>query len=169
MGNSILFLLFLSWIVLTAPALAQPSPKPPAPTKPLAESVIGDSKVFIKLVAVKDNPSVQNQFGGPRQGNKFVAIQLTLTNKGTEDWRFDTSNFKVKDAEANVYNVDTIVEPAEPTLKSGLIDAGDIVKGWISFQIGETLDVKSLKLRYEGGFDGGGSRSGWIAVSAIAK
>jgi hypothetical protein len=51
-----------------------------------------------------------------------------------------------------------------PSLKSVLVDRGDIVKGWITFQVGIDVNVKLLKLRYE---ESSETKSGWIELKNV--
>jgi hypothetical protein len=120
--------------------------------------------VILKVVAIRQNSA--DTRGEPSKGTKFVSIQIVADNsKGTEEWDIEPAALKLKDVDGNVYEVELFTSVAEPTLKSGVIDAGDRVRGWVTFQVGVSIDVSSLRLRYEGTL----SKSGWITLSSVVE
>jgi hypothetical protein len=57
---------------------------------------------------------------------------------------------------------------AKPQLNGDVVDSGDLVKGWLTFEIPEDLNIKSLKLRYEyNGLMAKHFKSGWVYLSAV--
>ena len=115
----------------------------------------------------------ENDYSKPDSGNKFMSVQVIVDNtNGKDGWEIKPENLVLKDTEGNVYqpegNTFGLVEVTKPTLKSGILDSGDLVKGWVTFQIGSTVDVKSARLRYEQTlFES--VKSGWLALSAVGK
>jgi hypothetical protein len=130
-------------------------------TEGKAQSVIEGIGTVIKIVNIEDEATSDNEFLKPKDGNKFVAIQVLFDNANGKD--VVTANplfFKLKDTEGNEYNA-KLMGAKEPALGSSEIDVGDIVKGWLTFQIAEDIDLEALKLRYVA-FS---KKSGWINLS----
>ncbi len=157
-----------------APLFAQTTAKNQVPIlKASTESLIEGTRVVLKIVAVKDNAMTENDYSKPDSGNKFMSVQVIVDNtNGKDGWEIKPENLVLKDTEGNVYqpegNTFGLVEVTKPTLKSGILDSGDLVKGWVTFQIGSTVDVKSARLRYEQTlFES--VKSGWLALSAVGK
>jgi hypothetical protein len=172
--NSILMLAFFMTAISVTSAWAQPSGKKPAATPAkTAEALIENTQVMVKVVAIKDNVVPVDEFTKPDEGNKFVSIQIVLDNtKGQDEWKVKPDKFILKDEEGNVYEAkEEFSSLTQPTLKAGVVDGGDLVKGWISFQVASSLNLRSLKLRYEeAGFISEPTvKSGWIALSAVLK
>lgn len=179
--NSILMFAFLIMTTSVTVAFAQTNGKkqmPPttiATQQKTAEALIENTQVVVKVVAVKDNVVPVNDYTKPDEGNKFVSIQIVMDNaKGKDEWSVKPDKFVLKDDEGNVYEAKEALTSfgiTQPTLKSGIIDGGDLVKGWITFQVGNTVNLKSLKLRYEdSGFMSESTvKSGWIALSSVVK
>ncbi len=170
----------LLFSILTNSGFAQTGSRDPSITaskeKIAAESLIENTEVVVKITAVKDNAVAVNEYFKPDEGNKFVSVQVVIENKSLDDWKVEPDNFKLKDAEGNVYETENAIfglsEVTKPTLKSGLVDGGDLVKGWITFQVGSSVNVKDLRLRYEDFISllsESNFKSGWISLSAVLK
>jgi Domain of unknown function (DUF4352) len=141
-----------------------------------AEAQIEGTEVVIRIAAVKDNVVSAEEYTKPDAGNKFVSIQIVMDNsKGLEDWEAKPDNFKLKDTEGNIYETESRIlgstKVTQPTLKAGMVDSGDLVRGWITFQVGSSVSLKSLKLRYEDSpfLSESPLKSGWIALATIIK
>lgn len=175
MLSAALILLSTNLIFAQTNGKTQPTKPTDNQSKIAAESVIEGTDVFVKLAAVKDNAVSANEYAKPDAGNKFVSVQIVLENKSDGEWEVKPDKFKLKDAEGNVYETESSVsglsEVTQPTLKSSIIDGGDLVKGWITFQVGSAVNAKSLKLRYEdaGILSESSVKSGWIILSAVLK
>jgi hypothetical protein len=143
----------------------------PVQQKVSPEALIEGTLIVIRIVALKDTAPSANEFNGPDKGNKFLSIQIIVDNtKGREEWEVEPRNFKLKDAEGNVYEIESLSEVAQPTLKSGKVDAGDLVKGWITFQVGEGVNIKTMKLRHEDSvLSETAAKSAWIPLSSVPK
>lgn len=174
-----LILIVMLLPVLTNSGFAQPGSSDPskstAKEKISAETLIEDTEILVKVVSVKDNVVSANEYIKPDAGNKFVSVQVVIENKSLDEWEVKPDEFKLKDAEGSVYETETsftgLSDITQPTLKSGAVDNDDFVKGWITFQVGSSVNVKSLKLRYEdsGILSGPTVKSGWISLSAVLK
>jgi SepF-like predicted cell division protein (DUF552 family) len=46
-----------------------------------AEALVENSDVIIKVVGVRDLGSVENTFENPKDGNKFIAVQVVVDNR----------------------------------------------------------------------------------------
>lgn len=166
--------LFYVTALLTISSVAQT--KITEQTKSSAQSLIEGTDVTVKIVAVKDNVVSDKDYTKPDAGNKFVSVQIVIDNtKSENEWQVEPDKFKLKDAEGNIYNTESSMLSAsgitQPTLKSGSVDGGDLVKGWITFQVGSAVNVKSLKIRYEdsGFMSETAVKSGWIGLSSVGK
>lgn len=70
--------------------------------------------------------------------------------------------FKIKDSEGNQYET-SISSAMEPDLKGDEIDAGDISKGWITYDIPKSVPLEDLRVRY----DYCGKKTDWITLAEI--
>lgn len=140
----------------------------PIKTENSAEALVEKSQVIIKVVAVRDLVSGVNEYVKPKEGNKFIAVQVVVDNtNGVDDWEVIPDYFKLKDSENNTYDPPYFVL-IRPALVNGIVDEGDLVKGWITFEIYKDIDIKTLRLRYEyNGFATDNYKSGWIFLSAV--
>jgi len=83
--------------------------------------------------------------------NKTISADVILKNHGTEPRTFDSMSFKLKDLDGNEYNADL----TESTLKRAKIQAGDIVRGTLNFEVSNDTaadlliyqDVKGVRLK----------------------
>lgn len=155
-----------NWINLSGKAipLQQEVEKPVAKaeeTEGNAQSVIEGIDAIIKIVNIEDDVTSDNEFLRPKEENRFLAIQVLFDNTNGKDVvATNPLFFKLKDTEGNEYNAE-LMSVKEPALDSSEVEEGDIVKGWLTFQISEELDIEALKLRYVA-FS---KKSGWINLS----
>ena len=126
-----------------------------------AQSIIEGIGTMIKIVDMEDEATSDNEFLKPKKGNKFIAIQVLFDNtNGNANVTANPLFFKLKDTEGNEYAVE-FMGAKEPTLGSSEIEVGDIVKGWLTFQVSEDADIETLRLRYVA-FS---KKTGWINLS----
>lgn len=129
------------------------------------ESQISGTQVIVRPMAARDNAAPANEYDKPAEGKKFVAIQIAIDNrKGKEEFYVTPSDLKLKDDEGSEYEV-TFSDTAQPALRSGTLDGGDIVKGWVTFEVDAAVKGKMLRLRYES-FD---NKTAWIPLSVFFK
>ncbi len=135
-----------------------------------AEAKVEDTNVFIKVVGVEDSVSEKkSNTEVPLLLGKHIAVQIVIDNSGgKEDWEVFPEYFKLKDALNNTF-MPAFLDVAFPILNKDIVDAGDSVRGWITFEVPENTDIKSLKLRYELNriFLDKPVKSGWIYLSAV--
>lgn len=168
------------YLVLTGSVFAQTGSKnvrsPSASgSKSSTETSIKDTEVYLKVAAIKDNAGSEDQYLNLGKGQKFVSVQIILDNRGEDEWLVKPDKFKLKDAKGNVYGTDTtsllnLIGITEPTLKSCVVDGGDFVRGWVTFEVDGAADVKSSRFRYEDTdlFSKTTVKSGWIALSPVS-
>jgi hypothetical protein len=114
------------------------------------ESPISGTKAIVKVLAVKDNAAPATEYEKPDADKKLVAVQVIVDNRaGTEDIDVSGLNFKVKDEDGGVYDVSLADSSDQPTLKSGSVESGELVKGWITFELPNAVKAGKLRLRYE--------------------
>jgi hypothetical protein len=148
------FVYLFAILSLTMPALAQQDSgkRTPAatPRSTITESPILGTKAIVKVLAVKDKAAPATEYEKPDADKKLVAVQVMVDNRaGTEDIDVSGLNFKVKDEEGGVYDVSLADSSDQPTLKSGSVEIGELVKGWITFELPSTIKAGKLRLRYE--------------------
>lgn len=161
-----------SLVLLSAlPIWAQVSQGRAPKANATAESLIKGTNVVVKVVAFREGMGLPDKYIEPREGNKFVSVQIVFENRGEKEWDLDPDGFEIKDAEGSVYE-HNVMNPmvAEPPLKRRVLDGGELVKGWVSFEIIAATSVGSLSLRYESttGLHPR-EKSQWIPFSAINK
>ena len=102
------------------------------------------------MLTVKDNAAPATEYEKPEANKKLVAVQVIVDNRGgTEDIDISELNFKIKDEEGGVYDVAGSDSSDQPTLKSGSVEGGELVKGWITFELPGTIKTARLRLKYE--------------------
>lgn len=134
-----------------------------------AEANVEDTNVIIKVIGVEDDFSQKRSETEVPSFGKYIAVQIVVDNSGgKEDWEVSANCFKLKDAKNNTFET-AFWEVASPKLNDGIVDASDSVSGWITFEIHEDTDIKSLKLRYErkSSILSKPLKSGWMYFSAV--
>lgn len=108
----------------------------------------------VTLNTVQDPFVPTNEFETPPAGQRFVAVELTLTN--TSDERLPLSTllgFELKDSQDRPWDI-TLAGLDLPQL-DGEVPAGDSRKGWAVFAVAE--DAADLTLRVKGSLTAAGS------------
>lgn len=134
-------------------------PKPP----PVGTAQIPGAKA---LVAVQDfsDPAPKPKFGKPKEGMKFVGVQLVFLMGEEGDVQV---NPMAVDLQCADYAVRTVAFGAsqEPELKSShLKKPKDVIMGWVGFEIPLELKAEECKVAY--GFM---EKSDWIPLSDAVK
>lgn len=81
-------------------------------------------------------------YSGPEEGKKFVSVEVTYENTSAEPGTYSTDNLKIKDANDHVYSPE--YSGKEPLLSSGTLEAKGKVNGFLTFEIPEPEQVKSV-------------------------
>lgn len=74
-----------------------------------------------------------NQFMVPKSGNKYMSVDLTLTNNSKDAFSYNVLNFRLQDDKD--YSYDHAVSDQEPYLTVGAIQPGEKVRGFITYEI----------------------------------
>ena len=123
----------------------------PAASGVLNESVsAGDFELLVH--AIDDPVAGESEFFEPEPGNRWLAIELSLTNIGSETQDYGSFDFKVKDAENFEYG-QLFIDLAQ-SLDSGTLLAGETVRGRIGFEVPESATI--VRLIFEPDFFGEG-------------
>ncbi len=83
-----------------------------------------------------------NQFMVPKDGNKYVTVDITLKNNSKEPYTYNPYEFKLNDSED--YGYDYAITDKEPTLNSGTIQPGQTTRGFLTFEIPEANTASRL-------------------------
>ncbi|RJR28926.1 DUF4352 domain-containing protein [Candidatus Microgenomates bacterium] len=97
----------------------------------LGDTVNLDGKA-VTVNEVKSYAS-KNQFLAPKQGNKFVAVDVTLKNNGDEAYSYNVLEFSLQDNKD--YSYTNAATDIEPYITVGAIQPGQSVRGFIAFEI----------------------------------
>ncbi len=84
-----------------------------------------------------------NQFMAPKEGNKFVIIDVTQENKGTDPLGYNLWNFKIQDDKDFTYQT-AIAVCREPSFGGGDLAAGQKTRGYVTFEIPKGNSPKKI-------------------------
>ncbi|MFC4534723.1 DUF4352 domain-containing protein [Sphaerisporangium dianthi] len=109
------------------------------------------SKVTVTKVTQRATPS--NQFLKPKTGNRYVAVELRLANKGRAVYDDAPSNgAKLIDSEGQQYNT-TFGEISEGVVLSAVtVSPGDSRKGVLLFEIPASVKPAKFQFGLNSGF-----------------
>ena len=78
-------------------------------TYPQTQSKISGSKAVFKVLTVVDNYTSDNQFMSPKEGYKYLAVEILVDNsKGTKAFSAPAMFIKLKDNQGQQYSIDMI-------------------------------------------------------------
>ncbi len=117
---------------------AAPSSAPPAPTLPRTAST---SQVALTVHEVRDN--VPPSFSKPATGHRFVGIDVTLRNVGTNEFSNNILYFRLRAADGRDYSVVFVGVP-QPQVQLQDLRPRDDTRGWITFTIPDGLQLVRL-------------------------
>lgn len=130
----------------------------------IGEATFDKRKTVLKVVNKKNVVSTQNAFLKPKKGNKFAAVQVIIDNRNsTKDINISPISFNLKDKDGYVYSY-SMTASIEPKLSNGTLDAGDILKGWLTFEVRSSVNINSMKIKYSGFME----NSPWIPLGKEA-
>jgi hypothetical protein len=99
---------------------------------------------FMTVNNIEDIPISQGN--GPNPGNKFVVIDVTIGNQGAKLIKYKAGEFILRDLEGFTY--DQLLIPLKyPYFFTGLLSPGCKKRGWITFEIPES--IPELQLVYQ--------------------
>lgn len=113
-----------------------------APLVPGSRIKVGS--LIITLNGVTDPYVSSNQFERPSAGQRFVAIDVTLTNDSDRPYDYNTLfDWKAQDADAFTYSPSLIA--AQPFLGAGKLTVkGDQARGFVTFSAKESAAIKGF-------------------------
>ena len=83
-----------------------------------------------------------DEFSGPKEGNKYVDIEVTYENTTKQQDSFSTDNLKIKDIDDHSYS--STYSGRDPMLASGTLEANGKVKGYLTYEMPSNEAVKSV-------------------------
>ncbi|MEX2160044.1 MAG: DUF4352 domain-containing protein [Dehalococcoidia bacterium] len=102
------------------------------------------------LHGVQDPYAASDEFYAPAAGNRWVVVEVSLTNNSSEQQQYFVFDFKLKDTDNFEYDAGYADAPQE--LNSGTLAAGDTLRGRVAFEVPETAEI--TRLIYNPGFFG---------------
>jgi hypothetical protein len=107
-------------------------------------------RVAVQGMAVTVNevrdPAPPTVVSKPKDGNRFVAIDLTIENTDTKPASYNALYATVKDSEGRQYDT-TFTDVADPVLSAGNNSPGDKIRGWVVFEV--PVNAKLATFKYE--------------------
>lgn len=99
---------------------------------------------------VTDPLEPADEFFGPDAGNRWLMVEVSITNVSDEPQDYGSYDFKVKDADNFEYTTGFVDLQRE--LTSGSLPPGDTVRGQIGFEVPENAAI--VRLIFDPGFFG---------------
>ncbi len=124
--------------VMTASPTATPAPTAVSPQIGIEVEFAGSIYVVNEL----RDPAPAGIFE-PDPGNRLVAIDVTQIATAAED-PFNPLYFAVQDRDAFVYTSGFVDVALEPSLASGDLTEGQMVRGWVAFEVPTTAVIESI-------------------------
>ena len=122
-----------------------PVPSPSAqPTLPPTQGFprsASTSEVVLTVHQVRD--PVPPSFSKPEAGNRFVGVDVTLRNVGSEEFSTNSLYFYLRGSDGRDYQIDFVGVP-EPRLSLRDLPPGEDTRGWITFELPSNVQVVRL-------------------------
>lgn len=125
----------------TATRVVPPTPTP-IPRRPKVGEVATNGQVTIVVYQLVD-PLPPGQFNSPNPGNRFVAVDVVVTNISPRTASYNALYFKVRTAD-NREAMITVFTAQEPQLISGDLDPQEVARGWLTFEIPAGVPLATL-------------------------
>ncbi len=90
----------------------------------------------------------RNQYMGPKQGNKFVAVDVSLKNDSSDAFNYNVLEFRLQDNQD--YQYTNAVSDLDPYLTVGVLQPSQTTRGFIVYEIPQ--DNNSVRLTSTPGF-----------------
>lgn len=118
----------------------------------IAVSGDGDEKFDATLVQIVDPAKAANEYSGPDDGNRLIAVQWRITNTGTATVdnppAFDT---KLVDANGQIFELSIGARAAGVEFPTSVqIPPGESRLGFVTYEVPK--DTVIVKVEYEGGY-----------------
>lgn len=98
-------------------------------------------KMQVRVVAVDPAPA---GIFGVSEGRRLVALDITQVGTRSDSDSFNPLYFAVQDVEGYVYTPDLASADVDPLFSSGELASGQIVRGWIVFELPESAKLISV-------------------------
>lgn len=137
-----------------APPTATRTLAPPTATRTVAPTAVptqatlakvGDTaqgQGFAVTLHERVDPAPPQQYFKPAVGFRWVSFDVSVQNTGTAPLGYNPFYFKVKAADNREYSV--TFGGVEPSLDSGNHQAGEVSRGWVTFEVPEGAALASL-------------------------
>ena len=125
---------------------APPLPSPPSTPVAIGTTVEAGGSSYT-LNEVKD-PAPAGIFGVDA-GKRLVALDITQVGMSDETDSYNVHYFAVQDAEGYVYDPSFSDADVDPSLGSGELAFGQIVRGWVVIEVPETARLVSVLVEAE--------------------
>ena len=125
---------------------APPLPSPPS-TPVAIGTTVGAGGSSYTLNEVRD-PAPAGIFGVDA-GKRLVALDITQVGMSDETDSYNALYFAVQDAEGYVYGPAFSDADVDPSLESGELSFGQIVRGWVVIEVPETARLVSVLVEAE--------------------
>lgn len=106
---------------------------PPTPAPPVNVGQPAPGNGYTLTVQEVQDPVPPQQYLKPKEGSRWVAYDVSITNTGTAPLDYNPFYADLKTADNREHNPG--IGAAEPSLKSGKLQPGETVRGWITFEI----------------------------------
>lgn len=119
-----------------------------APLTPGSSIKVGSATITLNEVV--DPFTSRNQFIQPKPGERFVAVDVTITNDGEKPYEYNTLfDWKAQLTDATVYSADTAVIGAlSPFLGTGKLETkGDQSRGWVGFAVKADQPLREVRFK----------------------
>ena len=130
-------------------ATRTPVPQPPLISPPSDSPAVGSTveagASTYRVNEVRD--PAPGELIPPDDGNRYLAADVTQM-AGEDGGRSSWSNFSAQDSEGYIYD-GTLWADLEPIFDSGVIGAGQTVRGWVTFEVPESAVVITIRIRYD--------------------
>ena len=124
---------------------------PPAPTPPSSPvnigatvEVGGSSYTLNEMI----DPAPAGIFG-VSEGRRLVALDITQVGTSSDSDSYNSLYFAVQDVEGYVYTPDLASADVAPRFGSGELASGQIVRGWVVFELPESAKLISVLVEPE--------------------
>ena len=120
-----------------------PPPVPTQPSSPVnigATVEVGGSSYTLNEIV---DPAPAGIFGVD-EGKRLVALDITQIGKSADGDSYNPLYFAVQDVEGYVYTPDLASADVAPLFGSGELASGQIVRGWVVFELPESAKLISV-------------------------
>jgi hypothetical protein len=117
---------------------------------------IGDTGAIFNIENIDLNVSGKYTYyrSGPNEGAKYIAFLIQVDNsKGRDDLRYRNWWIQLKSLDGIEYNPQTRMAYNKPPIINDygtlfVIEKGDLLKGWITYEVPITLEIDNVKIRF---------------------